>query len=207
MVVGVNIGKSKVVADGDQAAVQADYEKSAGLLAPCADYLVVNVSSPNTLGLRSLQSVERLDPLLRAVRARADDAAERRLPLLVKIAPDLDDDDVLAVADLALAQGLDGIIATNTTISRAQLASPDAEVDRIGAGGLSGCPLTQRSLDVLRLLHARVGDRLTLVSVGGITTGGDARARLEAGATLLQAYTALVYEGPRWPSRLVRELG
>ena len=207
VVVGVNIGKSKVVADSDQAAVQADYEKSAGLLAPYADYLVVNVSSPNTPGLRSLQSVERLDPLLRAVRARADDAAERRLPLLVKIAPDLADDDVLAVADLALAQGLDGIIATNTTIARAGLASPHVEVERIGAGGLSGRPLTERSLDVLRLLHARVGDRLTLVSVGGITTGGDARARLEAGATLLQAYTALVYEGPRWPARLVRELG
>ena len=207
VVLGVNIGKTKVVADDDQGAVQADYEKSAGLLAPYADYLVVNVSSPNTPGLRSLQSVERLDPLLRAVRTRADDAAGRPVPLLVKIAPDLADDDVLAVADLALAQRLDGIIATNTTISREGLGSDPAAVAGAGAGGLSGRPLTERSLEVLRLLHGRVGDALTLVSVGGIATAADARARLDAGATLLQAYTAFVYGGPRWPSRLVRELG
>ncbi len=117
-VLGVNIGKTKVVPDDDQAAVVADYEKSAGLLAPYADYLVVNVSSPNTPGLRNLQAVEKLEPLLAAVRRHADDAVpDRRVPLLVKIAPDLDDDDVLAVADLATALGLDGIIATNTTIS------------------------------------------------------------------------------------------
>ena len=121
--VGVNIGKSKVVDEGDQAAVQADYEKSAGLLAPYADYLVVNVSSPNTPGLRSLQAVDRLGPLLEAVRRRADAVTDHRVPLLVKIAPDLADDDVLAVADLATGLGLDGLIATNTTISRAGLAS------------------------------------------------------------------------------------
>jgi dihydroorotate dehydrogenase len=206
VVVGVNIGKSKVVDEGDQAAVQADYEKSAGLLAPYADYLVVNVSSPNTPGLRSLQAVDRLGPLLEAVRRRADAVTDHRVPLLVKIAPDLADDDVLAVADLATGLGLDGLIATNTTISRAGLASDPAEVERVGAGGLSGRPLTARSLEVLRLLKDRVGDELTLVSVGGITTPADARARLDAGATLLQAYTAFVYEGPRWPRRLVRGL-
>ncbi len=137
-VLGVNIGKTKVVPE-DQAV--GDYEKSARLLAPYADYLVVNVSSPNTPGLRNLQAVEKLEPLLAAVRATADDATDgRRVPLLVKIAPDLDDDDVLAVADLATALGLDGIIATNTTISRDGLATPSAEVERIGAGGLSGRP-------------------------------------------------------------------
>ncbi len=205
-VLGVNIGKTKVVPE-DQAV--GDYEKSARLLAPYADYLVVNVSSPNTPGLRDLQAVEKLEPLLAAVRATADDATEgrgRRVPLLVKIAPDLDDADVLAVADLAGALGLDGIIATNTTISRDGLASDPAVVREIGAGGLSGRPLTERSLEVLRLLAGRVGDQLTLVSVGGITTVDDARARLDAGATLVQAYTAFVYEGPLWPRRLLRGL-
>jgi dihydroorotate dehydrogenase len=204
VVVGVNIGKSKVVPEDD--AVR-DYEKSAGLLAPYADYLVVNVSSPNTPGLRNLQAVEKLEPILAAVRATADDVTSTHLPLLVKIAPDLDDDDVLAVADLAGALGLDGIIATNTTISRTGLATDAATVAGLGAGGLSGQPLTRRSLEVLHLLKTRVGDDLTLVSVGGITTVEDARARLDAGADLLQAYTAFVYEGPRWPTRILRGLG
>ena len=206
-VLGVNIGKTKVVPEDQIDAVVRDHEKSVGHLAPHADYLVVNVSSPNTPGLRDLQAVEKLEPLLAAVRRRADAAvADRRVPLLVKIAPDLSDEDVLAVADLALAQGLDGIIATNTTISRDGLATPAAAVDRIGAGGLSGRPLGERSLDVLRLLAGRVDDRLTLVSAGGITTVEDARARLDAGATLIQGYTAFIYEGPLWPRRIVRGL-
>ncbi|WP_210652029.1 quinone-dependent dihydroorotate dehydrogenase [Nocardioides sp. SYSU D00065] len=203
-VLGVNIGKTKVVAEEDAA---RDYEKSAGLLAPYADYLVVNVSSPNTPGLRDLQAVERLEPLLAAVRRRADEASPgRRVPLLVKIAPDLSDDDVIAVADLALASGLDGIIATNTTISRDGLATPAGVVADVGAGGLSGRPLTQRAEDVVRLLRGRVGSDLTLVGVGGITTVADARRRLAAGADLIQAYTAFVYEGPLWPRRIARGL-
>ena len=137
---GVNIGKTKVVPDDDQAAVEADYEKRARLLAPHADYLVVNVSSPNTPGLRNLQAVEKLEPLLEHVRRSRTRSTERRVPLLVKIAPDLADDDVLGVADLALAIGLDGIIATNTTISRDGLRTPAAQVEEIGAGGLSGAP-------------------------------------------------------------------
>ncbi len=206
-VLGVNIGKTKLVPDDDQAAVEADYRKSAGLLAPYADYLVVNVSSPNTPGLRSLQAVERLAPLLDAVRDEADRATRgSRVPLLVKIAPDLADDDVLAVADLALDRGLDGIIATNTTISREGLATDADRVGRIGAGGLSGRPLRSRATEVVRLLRQRVGPDLTLIGVGGITTVDDARERLAAGATLLQAYTAFVYEGPLWPRRLVRGL-
>lgn len=203
-VLGVNIGKTKVVPEEDAA---RDYEKSAGLLAPYADYLVVNVSSPNTPGLRNLQAVEKLEPLLAAVRRRADEVRpDHRVPLLVKIAPDLGDEDVAAVADLALASGLDGIIATNTTISRDGLVTPDAAVDAIGAGGLSGRPLTRRSEDVVRMLRERVGPDLTLVGVGGITTVDDARRRVAAGADLLQAYTAFVYEGPLWPRRIVRGL-
>jgi dihydroorotate dehydrogenase len=195
-VLGVNIGKSKVVPEDE--AVR-DYEKSARLLAPHADYLVVNVSSPNTPGLRNLQAVEKLEPILRAVRAVAGG-----VPLLVKIAPDLSDDDVLAVADLASAIDLDGIIATNTTISRDGLASTPEQVGAAGAGGLSGRPLNERALDVLRMLRDRVGDSLTLIGVGGITTVDDARARLDAGADLLQGYTAFIYEGPGWPRRIVK---
>ncbi|HET6937435.1 MAG TPA: quinone-dependent dihydroorotate dehydrogenase [Nocardioides sp.] len=197
-VLGVNIGKSKVVPEEE--AVR-DYEKSARLLAPHADYLVVNVSSPNTPGLRNLQAVEKLEPILVAVRAVAGD-----LPLLVKIAPDLADEDVLAVADLATATGLDGIVATNTTISRDGLTSTPDQVTAAGAGGLSGPPLTGRAEKVMRLLRERVGDTLTLVGVGGITTAEDARARLDAGADLLQGYTAFVYEGPGWPRRILKEL-
>ncbi len=203
---GVNIGKTKVVPDDDQGAVQADYEKSAGLLAPYADYLVVNVSSPNTPGLRNLQAVERLEPLLQAVRRRADQVTEARVPLLVKIAPDLSDDDVRSVADLALAIGLDGIIATNTTISREGLSTGAGDLAKVGAGGLSGRPLTTRSLEVIGMLRERVGPELALIGVGGITTVQDARDRLDAGATLLQGYTAFIYEGPLWPTRIVRGL-
>jgi dihydroorotate dehydrogenase len=203
-VLGVNIGKTKLVPEDDEAAVLDDYGLSARVLAPYADYLVVNVSSPNTPGLRTLQAVEKLEPLLTHVRKTADRAVpERRVPLLVKIAPDLADEDVLAVADLAVAIGLDGITATNTTISRAGLASTPAAVEAAGAGGLSGRPLTDRALEVLRLLRGRVGADLTLVGVGGISTVADARARLEAGADLLQGYTAFVYEGPGWPRRIL----
>ncbi|HLN77066.1 MAG TPA: quinone-dependent dihydroorotate dehydrogenase [Nocardioidaceae bacterium] len=203
VIVGVNIGKTKVVPE-DQAV--ADYEKSTRLLAPYADYLVVNVSSPNTPGLRDLQAVEKLEPLLQAVRRQADAVAERRVPLLVKIAPDLSDDDVLAVADLAGAIGLDGVVATNTTISRDGLVSSPAEVERAGAGGLSGAPLRRRALEVLRLLRGRLDPETTVVAGGGISTAADARERLDAGATLLQGYTAFIYEGARWPSTLQREL-
>ena len=201
--VGVNIGKTKAVPDSDAV---ADYEKSAGLLAPHADYLVVNVSSPNTPGLRDLQAPDRLGPLLDAVRRRADAVTDRHLPLLVKIAPDLDDKDVVAVADLATELGLDGVVATNTTIARDGLRSSAADVERVGAGGLSGAPLKGRAVEVLRLLKERVGDDLVLVAAGGIETADDARERLAAGATLLQAYTGFVYGGALWPSRLQRQL-
>jgi dihydroorotate dehydrogenase len=196
VVVGVNIGKTKIAQDA-----AADYRESAALLAPHADYLVINVSSPNTPGLRDLQAVEQLEPIVAAVRDAAPD-----VPLLVKIAPDLADADVDAVADLALRAGLDGLIATNTTISRDGLVSSGAEIAAAGAGGVSGAPLAQRSLEVLRRLRARVGEDLVLISVGGVRDGADAAARLAAGATLVQAYTAFVYGGPRWPAKAQRAL-
>ena len=201
---GINIGKTKVV-PAEHAI--ADYEKSTGLLAPHADYLVVNVSSPNTPGLRDLQAVEVLEPLLTAVRRRADQVRpDDRVPLLVKIAPDLGDEDVLAVADLAVAIGLDGLIATNTTITREGLRTDAATVEAIGAGGLSGAPLRERATAVLRMVRERVGPDLTLVGVGGISTAADARERLDAGADLVQGYTAFVYEGALWPRTVVAGL-
>ena len=203
VILGVNIGKTKAVPEAEAV---ADYVFSATQLAPFADYLTVNVSSPNTPGLRNLQAVEVLRPLLLAVRHAADTAARRRVPLLVKIAPDLADDDVDAVADLAVEIGLDGIIATNTTIAREGLRTPAAEVEACGAGGLSGPVLLPRALEVMRRLRARVGPAMTLVGVGGITRPEDARAFLDAGATLLQGYTGFIYEGPFWAAGIHRGL-
>jgi dihydroorotate dehydrogenase len=202
--VGANIGKTKRVTEADAI---ADFTTSAQRLAPLADYLVVNVSSPNTPGLRDLQAVDKLRPLLAAVRSACDVASPmRRVPLLVKIAPDLADADVDAIADLALELGLDGIIATNTTIARTGLATPVETVAALGAGGLSGAPVKPRALEVLRRLRARVGARVLLIAVGGIETADDAWERIRAGATLVQAYTGFIYEGPGWPRRLHREL-
>ena len=208
--IGINIGKTKVVAEEHAA---SDYVASTRLLGPLADYLVVNVSSPNTPGLRNLQTVELLRPLLAAVQAELAQISPRR-PLLVKIAPDLNDADIDAIADLALELGLDGIIATNTTISRSGLASSAELVAACGAGGLSGAILKSRSLEVLERLYGRVGKRLTLISVGGIETAEDAWARLRAGASLVQLYTGFVYGGPlvvwslqRGLKRLLKESG
>jgi dihydroorotate dehydrogenase len=199
-VIGVNIGKTKATPAHDAV---ADYVESARLLVPYASYLVVNVSSPNTPGLRDLQAVDELRPLLAAVKDVADRHPGRRVPLLVKIAPDLADADVDAVADLALELGLDGISATNTTIARPDsLLTDRAVVEAAGAGGLSGPVLAERATQVLVRLRARVGDRLAIISVGGVTTPDDVRARLAAGADLVQGYTGFIYEGPSWPSRL-----
>jgi dihydroorotate dehydrogenase len=241
-IVGVNIGKSKVT-PADRAAI--DYGTSARLLAPYADYLVVNVSSPNTPGLRDLQAVEKLRPILEAARAGADRATLRggtadvgpspsgtgvadggahpgrpgrsacaalgavagvqpgdeppvwprsgRVPLLVKIAPDLADEDVLAVADLAGELGLDGIVAANTSIKH-----------DLGEGGLSGPPLKDRALDVVRLVRGRLAPGKVVIGVGGIASPADVAAFLHAGADAVQAYTAFIYRGPFWPGRIAR---
>ncbi len=202
-VIGVNIGKSKVVPP-DEAV--ADYTESARLLAPHASYLVVNVSSPNTPGLRDLQAVDELRPLLAAVKQVTDaPGGGPRVPLVVKIAPDLADDDVDAVADLVLELGLDGISATNTTIERPDsLRSDRAVVEAAGAGGLSGPVLRERALEVLARLRDRTSGRVALIGVGGVSTPDDVRERLAAGADLVQAYTGFIYGGPGWPARLAR---
>lgn len=193
-IVGVNIGKAKVTPLHE---APADYARCASVVAPFADYLAVNVSSPNTPGLRDLQSVESLETILVAVRDAADAACPaRRVPLLVKIAPDLADEDIDDIADLALRLGLDGIIATNTTIARTNLTTDADAVAKLGAGGLSGAPLRERSLEVLRRLRARVGSRLVLVAAGGVMDARDAWGRIRAGATLVQVYTGFIYAGP-----------
>lgn len=202
-VVGVNIGKTKIVPL--EGAVE-DYLLSTRELAPLADYLVVNVSSPNTPGLRQLQEIDSLRPLLRAVGEEADAAAERHVPLLVKISPDLADDDVDAVADLVTELELDGIIATNTTTSRAGLGTDADRVAAIGAGGLSGPVLAERSKQVLVRLRERLPAGTTIISVGGVSSAEDVVERLSLGADLVQGYSALIYQGPLWVRRINRGL-
>lgn len=189
--IGVNIGKSKVTPPEH---APQDYAAGARLLGSLADYLVVNVSSPNTPGLRDLQAVESLQPILTAV------LAETATPVLVKIAPDLSDADVDAVADLAVEAGLAGIVATNTTVSRSGLRTPG--VADLGPGGISGPPVARRAVEVLRRLYARVGESQVLISVGGIETAEDAWARITAGASLLQGYTGFVYGGGLWAKHI-----
>lgn len=196
--VGVNIGKNKVVPLGE---APESYQRAARTLAPLADYLAVNVSSPNTPGLRSLQHVETLQPLLSGIREVAG-----RTPVLVKIAPDMSDDELVAILAMAAELGLAGIIVTNTTVSREGLTTDHATVERMGAGGLSGRPLHDRSLEVLRLLAAHNEARLPIVSVGGIRDAADVWERLELGATLVQGYSEFIYAGPGWARQINRQL-
>ena len=195
--IGVNIGKTKTT---PATAAVDDYRASARLVGPLASYLVVNVSSPNTPGLRDLQAVESLRPILSAVLAETTRSSQTSTPVLVKIAPDIADSDVDDIADLAVELGLAGIVATNTTVSRDGLATPG--VDELGPGGISGPPVAGRAVEVLRRLYGRVGDRLVLISVGGIETADDAWERITAGAALLQGYTGFIYGGGLWAKHI-----
>jgi dihydroorotate dehydrogenase len=197
-VIGANIGKSRIT---EVEHAVSDYLESTRLLAPLADYLAVNVSSPNTPGLRGLQELEKLRPLLTAVKEAAGGT-----PVLVKIAPDLQDAEAVAIAELAVDLGLAGIIATNTTLSRENLLTDAAVVEAAGAGGLSGAPLAARSLAVLRLIRAVVPADFCVISVGGVDSAADVQERLDAGATLVQGYTAFLYRGPFWAAGINRGL-
>lgn len=200
VVVGANVGRSKE-ADAEGAGV--DYRTAVRWVAPHSDYLVINVSSPNTPGLRAMQSGETLRWLVGEVREELR-SIRCEIPTLVKIAPDLGDAEIDAVADLALELELDGIVAVNTTTSREIVDLPG---DLAGSpGGVSGRPLRPLALEVLERLYERVGNRLVLVSVGGIDSADDAWERLRAGATLVQAYSGFVFGGPLWPSRMNRGL-
>lgn len=196
-VIAVNVGKSKAAADA-----AADYRATVRQLAGLADLLVLNVSSPNTPGLRDMQAVDALTGLAGAVRAELAQAGVS-IPVLVKISPDLRDPEVDAVGEAAVRLGLDGIVAVNTTTSRAGVESDPASAY---PGGLSGPPLRARAVEVLRRLYAATGGAVPLVSVGGVESAADVVQRIRAGATLVQAYTGFVYGGPLWPSRINRAL-
>lgn len=199
---GANLGKAKETALDDAA---GDYARALSAVWSRADYVVVNVSSPNTPGLRDLQAIASLRPLLIRVlednRRLSETYEKPERPVLLKVAPDLADEDVDRMADLALDLGLAGLIATNTTVRRDTLSRPS----RI-EGGVSGAPLSARAEAVVRRLYRRVGHDLPLVGVGGIRDADDAYRRVRAGASLLQLYTSLVYEGPSVVHRIVMGL-
>ena len=191
-VIGVNIGKTKVVELGDAA---ADYRYSAEKLAPYADYLAVNVSSPNTPGLRELQQLVSLRPILQAVVEHSGGK-----PVFVKIAPDVTNEEAIEIAQLSKELGLAGVIANNTTISRDGIDSQIAKEP----GGLSGPVLAERSKELLKVLRSKLPKEMVIISVGGIETAADVRERLELGADLVQGYTGFVYFGPFWAKSLTR---
>lgn len=196
-IVGVNIGKNRATPAEE---ATADYVHVAREIADLADYLVVNVSSPNTPGLRALGDVRQLEPLVEAVIAEAGPT-----PVLVKVSPDAADEELRDVAEFVASSRLAGLVATNTTVRREGLVTPRESVARMGEGGVSGAPLARRSEEVLGLVRDKVGDKC-VISVGGVMTGADVRARLDAGADLVQAYTAFVYRGPLLARHIDREM-
>jgi dihydroorotate dehydrogenase len=206
--VGVSLGKSRVTPLEDAV---SDYLASLELLYPHGDYFAVNVSSPNTPGLRALQEREPLDALLAVLIGRLHEraTAEGRTapkPLLVKVAPDLDDVALDDVVEVCLTRGVSGLIAVNTTIARDGLSAATPAGLRDEAGGLSGRPLRERALAVVRRLHERTNGRLPVVGCGGIFTADDARRMLDTGAALVQLYTGFIYEGPGVARRIVKNL-
>lgn len=194
---GINIGANKDASDR-----VADYVTGLTQLAPLADYVTINISSPNTPGLRGLQNRAELDQLLGAV-MKARSKLARRIPLLVKIAPDLDEQACADIASLALTHGIDGLIVSNTTVARSDSLRSH---HRGETGGLSGRPLFQPSTEILRTMRRLTKGQLVLIGVGGVSSGEDAWAKIRAGASLVQLYTALVYEGPTLVGRIKREL-
>lgn len=195
---GVNLGKSKITPNEEAA---SDYRRSFELLGELADYVVVNVSSPNTPGLRDLQQADEVRRILDAVQEKNQALAKPR-PVLLKLAPDLADEDAVACARAALDGGCPGLIVANTTISRAGLAGPVPE----GSGGISGAPVFERSTALLRHLRETLGPEPVLVGVGGIMDGPGAQAKLDAGADLLQVYTGFIYGGPGFVRRVLADL-
>ena len=200
--VGFSIGKSRLVDVEPIEGALADYLASFRAVHPVSDFVVVNVSSPNTKNLRALQGAE----VARLLLSELTKANAPKKPLLLKIAPDLSDADLEALLGVVEEVGLDGVIATNTTIARRDLRTPMAEVEAIGAGGLSGPPLRTRSREVVRRVRARLGNAVTVIGVGGVERADDVLALVRAGADLVQLYTGFIYGGPFTPRRLAREL-
>jgi dihydroorotate dehydrogenase len=200
--IGVSIGKSRAVPVADLGAVVADYVASFECVRAAADFVVVNVSSPNTVGLRALQARHHMRELLSALRARSGSGGR----LLVKIAPDLGDEELEDLLSVVAETGVAGVVATNTTIGRAGLLTDAEQVRAMGAGGLSGPPLRSRAKDVVRRVRARLGREVVIIGVGGVETAEDAVALIRAGANLVQMYTGFVYGGPLAPARIAREI-
>jgi dihydroorotate dehydrogenase len=192
VIVGGNIGKNKITPNAE--AIN-DYEKCFLYLFPYVDYFAVNVSSPNTPGLRALQEREPLTKLLLRLK-ELNLKNKNPKPILLKIAPDLTNTELDDIIDIVKETKIDGIIATNTTIDRSNLHTDKGKVDAIGAGGLSGAPLRARSTEVIKYLSTKLGKEFPIIAVGGIFTGADAIEKLNAGASLLQVYTGFIYEGP-----------
>jgi dihydroorotate dehydrogenase len=198
VMLGANLGKNKDTPNEEAA---QDYVTLMERFAPLADYLVVNVSSPNTVGLRRLQARDALETLLaHLARHRAEYLPDSHIPVLVKLAPDLDEAELDDALDVILRTGMDGVIATNTTLARENLRSPRAGE----TGGLSGAPLTEMSYAMLQSIVKRLDGALPVVSVGGIMSAEDAKMRLDAGAALVQVYTGLIYRGPGFVRDIVR---
>ena len=199
--VGINIGKNKNVPNEE--AIE-NYLNTFELVDAAADYLVVNVSSPNTPGLRDLQKADELESLLSALQKRNRERENK--PLLVKIAPDLTDQDIEMVVDVCVRNSINGIIATNTTVARSGLKTPQIEIARIGSGGLSGRPLKDRSTEIVSKVYRSAKGKLLVIGVGGIFSADDAFEKIAAGASLIQAYTGFVYGGPFFADRVNRGL-
>jgi dihydroorotate dehydrogenase len=202
IIIGGNIGKNKSTANEDAI---SDYVISMEALHPVVDYFVVNVSSPNTPNLRALQEKEPLKALLNELMLRNRTTGAPR-PLLLKIAPDLTKEQLDDIIEIVLETGIDGVIATNTTIARSPLATDEAKIEAIGAGGLSGLPVRQRSTEVIRYLHTKSNGAFPIVGVGGIANAQDAQEKLDAGASLVQVYTSFIYEGPTLASKINKGL-
>lgn len=204
IVIGGNIGKNKVTPNED---AWKDYEICFKELHPYVDYFVVNVSSPNTPGLRELQEKDSLRKILTRLQTiNHQPEITNPKPILLKIAPDLSQEQIDDVIDLALEIKLDGLVATNTTISREQLVTGNSTLRAIGAGGLSGMPLKQRSTEVVKYICSKTNGSIPVIASGGIFTGADAKEKLDAGASLVQVWTGFIYEGPGIVRRICKHL-
>lgn len=202
LVIGGNIGKNK---DTPNEEALLDYEAAFRALYDVVDYFVVNVSSPNTPGLRALQDKEPLMKILKRLKEINSELGTPK-PLLLKIAPDLTDEQLNDIIEIVTESGIQGIVATNTTIDRSNLQTEIAQVEAIGNGGLSGKPLRERATEVIRYLHQNSGGKIPIIAVGGIFTAEDAIEKLNAGASLVQVYTGFIYEGPSIVKNICRGL-
>ena len=206
-ILGINIGKSK---DANLEEASADYLASLELLEPYARYITINVSSPNTPGLRSLQESEPLEKLLGALREKAAELAQRRgespRPILLKIAPDMTDEQLDSIVQVALSQKISGIIAANTTTSRQGFVTPQATLESLGAGGISGAPLLKRACQMVHRIYQQTSGSLPIIGVGGVFSAEDAWQLITAGACLVQLYTGFIYGGPGIVGRINRGL-